>query len=684
MDILQKEIQTLKGIGLKKGASFEKLGIKYIIDFIYNYPREYEDRSKTKQLSQVIDGEEVALFVTIDGLCKQLYTKSRLKIFKLPIKDNSGSGYAVFYNNPYVSKLFKKGDSVYLNGKIKRTFTEIQIIQPDYEIVNKNEPTKFKRIIPVYSLTKGIKQNELIRIQKNIIEKYANTINEYLPKETIQRNKLSCISQALKNIHFPESSKELETARYRLIFDELLILQLGILLIKSLIDNNNAGIPFKWNLKVDEFIKSIPFKLTNAQFKVVGEIRRDMEKPKGMYRLIQGDVGSGKTVLAFIALLNVVCNGYQGVLMAPTEILAQQHLRTAKDMLEPFGVSVELLTGSLTKKQSESIKTKLKDGSIDIIIGTHALIQDNVEFNNLGLVITDEQHRFGVKQREVLSNKGLNADVIVMTATPIPRTLGLILYSDLDISIIDELPPGRKIIKTYCINEKRRIDAYGYVSKQVKEGRQAYIVAPLIEESESIEARSVEELYEELKNNFLKDCEIGLIHGKMSKVEKEDTINAFYCGNLKVLVSTTVIEVGVNVPNASIMVIENSERFGLAQLHQLRGRVGRGNEQSHCILINYSNSNRSKERMKIMTSTNNGFIIAEKDLELRGPGDFFGTRQHGLPELKIANLFQNINELALAQKEAKTLLNKYPLLEHEDVFELKKRIAYQFGENIVI
>ncbi|HHY90055.1 MAG TPA: ATP-dependent DNA helicase RecG, partial [Clostridiales bacterium] len=479
---------------------------------------------------------------------------------------------------------------------------------------------------------------------------------------------------------FPESLQALKEARYRLIFEELFLLQLGLLLIKNHYAREGKGIAFNAPISVNPLIESLPFQLTDAQKKVLREIQSDMESNKVMNRLVQGDVGSGKTVIALIALYKAVLNGYQGALMAPTEILAQQHFHSAQQWLAPLGVRIALLSGSLLKKEKEKVLHEIQNGKINLVIGTHALIQDTVCFKKLGLVVTDEQHRFGVRQRNLLAEKGHRPDVLVMTATPIPRTLALILYGDLDISVIDTLPPGRKKIKTRCISEKQRRQAYEFVRQQIQKGRQAYVIAPLIEDSEIIHAHSAMKLYDELKEKFFPDIRIALLHGKMKWDEKELVMRQFQSGEVQLLVSTTVVEVGVHVPNATVMLIENSERFGLAQLHQLRGRVGRGNEQSYCILVHNSSDPLTIQRLKTLEQVHDGFAVAEKDLELRGPGEFFGLRQHGLPEFKIANLFKHIKILKQAQKEAVHLIREDSNLSLDKNLLLKNKIMDQFGD----
>lgn len=678
MEELKKPVQFLKGVGPIKCKRFQKLGIDTVEDLLYTFPREYEDRRTMKKIRELRSDEKASLKVTVWGNVEKILIRKGLCIYKVPVKDETGVAYGIFYNAPFIQKSFPIGSTVYMNGRVKIAYGEIQILHPDYAFAKDKEHCLFERIVPVYGLTEGLSQNDFISLQQQIIMNSLDSIPEYLPTGTLHRNHLCDIQYAMKNIHFPQSPQHLKIAKYRLIFEELLILQLGLLLTKHKCMQNQNGIVFRRTPELYQWIDSLPFQLTSAQKRVWKEIENDMEQKITMNRLVQGDVGSGKTIIAMTALYKAVLSGYQGVLMAPTEILAGQHAQAAKDLLEPFGVKIALLSGSVQKKKKEEILQRIEKGEVDIIIGTHALIQENVTFYNLGLAITDEQHRFGVRQRAMLSNKGVNPDILVMTATPIPRTLALILYGDLDISTIDELPPGRKKIKTLCIQEEKRDEVYDFAKKQILEGRQVYVVCPLIEDSESIEAKSALELYEEISNLYLKGFRVGLLHGKMKSHEKEAIMADFKKGNVDVLVSTTVIEVGVNVPNASVMIIENSERFGLAQLHQLRGRVGRGVHQSYCILVNYSRSKNSKERMKIMEQSDNGFMIAEKDLELRGPGEFFGTRQHGIPELRIANLFRHIKILKQVQGEANLILKEDSNLSLEKNQLLRKKLMEKF------
>ena len=497
------------------------------------------------------------------------------------------------------------------------------------------------------------------------------------------RTKESAQKYADKLLDFPWCN-DFSKARNRIAFEELLTMQLLLLSLKNKYKNIEEGIKFDSNVKMSDVINDLPFKLTKAQMRVLEEIDTDMESNKAMNRLLQGDVGSGKTIVAIIAAYKAVKSGYQMAMMAPTSILATQHLENFKNTLEKYNITCELLLGNTSKKKKEDILNRLKDGKIDIIIGTHSLLEENVVFKNLGLVITDEQHRFGVRQRSTIVSKGKNPDVLVMTATPIPRTLALILYGDLDISIIDELPPNRKKIDTFAVRKSLEERINNFIKKQIDEGRQAYIVCPLVEESEEIEAKSVMELAEKYKNEIFKDYKVEYLHGKMKSKEKDEIMQKFKDGQIDILISTTVIEVGVDVPNSNIMVIENAERFGLAQLHQLRGRVGRGEYKSYCILKYQGNSELIRKRMQVMQDTNDGFVISEKDLELRGSGEFFGTKQHGIPEFKVANLFEDLKLLKLVQSLAIKILEEDSQLEKEKNLRLKKVVEKKLENRIEI
>lgn len=679
MNNLNKEIQFVKGIGPKRAEKLQKLNIFTLKDLIYYFPRQYEDRSVVKKISQLENEDKVS----IKGIIVKIDTyspKKGMKITRMDIRDESGYIKMSFFNQEYITKVFKSGDSILAFGKVKveNNFKEFIPIEVEHYA---NKPTSTCKIEPVYPLTYGLSNKELQGMIRTVLVKEEFKVEEYLPTYLLEKYKLCGIDFAIRNIHSPSSKEALKIALYRLVFEEFLILQMGLFYFKSGI-NESSGIEFDEKEKLKDIINSLPFNLTKAQSRALNEIINDMTSSKVMNRLVQGDVGSGKTVVALLALANVVLNGYQGALMAPTEILASQHYDSFKEILESFNIKSELLVGSLTKKQKEKVLQKVKNQEIDILIGTHALIEDKVEFKNLGMVITDEQHRFGVRQRGRLSNKGDSPDILVMTATPIPRTLALILYGDLDISIIDELPPGRQPIETIAIEHKRRKEAYeNLVRDEVEKGRQVYVVCPLVEESEKIEATSASELVEELKREFFSDLRVGILYGKMRPSEKDAVMDDFKNKKLDILVSTTVIEVGVNVPNATLMIIENAERFGLAQLHQLRGRVGRGKHKSYCILIYNSKTEVCKERMAIMEETTDGFKISQKDLEIRGPGEFFGTRQHGLPELRVANIFKHIKILKQAQLEARYIIGQDSKLQLIENKKIKEEILYKFSEH---
>ena len=650
--VLNENIQFVKGIGPKKAEKMARLGIFTVKDALYYFPRQFEDRSRQKKIFQLEEGEKTGVRVKIDRI--NSVSRRKFSITEFYVSDDTGKAKLVFFNKAYLRNTFRVGDIVKVFGSVKKNLgpvTELHNCEIEYDKLDKNTGI----IVPVYSLTAGVSNKEVMGMIRSIFESSDISIDEYLPKWLVDKYNLCGVDFAIKNMHFPEKKENVKIAMYRLIFEELLFLQLGLFTVKG---NNKVGkgIRFQRHKDMYKIEGKLPFRLTRAQQKAYDEIIEDMTSDRIMNRLVQGDVGSGKTVVAQLALANCVLNGYQGAYMAPTEILAKQHMESFKDFFEGTGIRVEVLTGSSTKKEAREILEDLASGQVDILIGTHALIEDRVEFASLGLVITDEQHRFGVNQRGRLTSKSENPDVLVMTATPIPRTLALILYGDLDISIIDELPPGRKPIETLAI-EKRKRESY-YMSKvrsEIEKGRQVYVVCPLVEESETLDLKSASEVYDELRYDFFKDLRVGLLHGKMKASEKDQVMEAFKNHELDILVSTTVIEVGVNEPNASLMIIENAERFGLAQLHQLRGRVGRGSEKSYCTLIYGSKTEICRHRMAIMEETNDGFKISEKDLELRGPGDFFGTRQHGLPELRVANLFKHMKILRLVQKEAREI-----------------------------
>ena len=678
---LNKEVQFVKGVGPNRVKLLNKLNIYTLRDLITYFPRNHEDRSIAKKIAECADGETVLIKATALTKITEIRAR-RLYIYRLVVNDESSSCVITWFNQKYLKDKFKVGETYTFFGKIENKGGTFEMKSPvfDEDGVDKNTG----KIVPIYPLTSRLSQNVLRKIIESGIDEVYGNLEENIPDYILQKYKLLGINEAYKNIHFPSSNSDFIRAKNRLVFEELLALQLALFRLKEGQKYDEKGIKFDTNIKMQDVIDTLPFTLTNAQKRVLNEIDKDMEKDTAMNRLLQGDVGSGKTVVSIVAAYKAVKSGYQAAIMAPTAILADQHLKNFTKMLEPFGIRCELLVSSVTKKNKELILERLKNGEIDILIGTHALLEDNVVFKNLGLVVTDEQHRFGVKQRATIVAKGNNPDVIVMSATPIPRTLALILYGDLDISIIDELPPNRKKIETYAVGKDMEERIIAFVKKLIGEGRQAYIVCPLVEDSDDMDLKSVTALAEKYKTEVFCEYRVEYLHGKMKSKEKDDIMQRFKNGEIDILISTTVIEVGVDVPNASIMIIENAERFGLAQLHQLRGRVGRGEYKSYCILKNEGHSKVCKERMKVMCQTNDGFVISEKDLELRGSGDFFGTAQHGVPELKIANLFENIRELKEVQELASQIIADDPNLEKEKNFRLKNLIEDKFTNRIEI
>ncbi len=661
-------IDKLKGVGPKVLEKFNKASIFNILDLLLYFPWDYEYCNSNIPF-QNIDGEEKNILTcTVRGAHKDIKTRNRKTISTIEFDYLGHTVYGKWFNQPYVKNNFKIDQSYNLSGKFKRIGNTLEVVNP----LVLGEDAVNSEIIPKYHLKGDLSEKLIAKLISGVLDKI--TIKEILPQEMLDRYKLCSLDEAVRQIHFPQNRERLQIAINRLKFQELFTYSLKLLMIKKKAKEGSKGISFPWTSDIVKLKESLPFSLTDAQTRVVREILRDQKLEVPMNRLVQGDVGSGKTIVALIAIFNVYCNGYKSALMVPTEILANQHYVEAKKLLEPFGVEIELLTGSTKAKEKERIKERIRQQEPLVVIGTHALIQEDVEFYKLGLIVTDEQHRFGVEQRSKLINKGRRADVLVMTATPIPRTLALYIYSDLDISAIDELPPGRKKIDTRFFLDQARNSAYKLALDEVKKGRQVYIVCPLIEEDEKEKLNSVESTYKKLKEGVFKDIQVEMLHGKMKAQEKDDIINEFKKNNIKVLISTTVIEVGVNVPNASVMIIENAERFGLAQLHQLRGRVGRGEYESFCILIANAKSNITKKRMQIMTESNDGFFIAEQDLKLRGSGEIFGMRQSGEEGFLLADIYEDGNILRCARHEAYEILHSDSAESKKLIFETQKTL----------
>jgi len=680
---LNINIQYVKGVGETRAKTLNRLGIFNLGDLITYYPREYEDRSKIKKIKDALEGEETLIRGYVISNMQIVKAKNRkMQICRMIIRDDTEACEVVWYNQPYLKQNFQIGEEYYFYGKISKKNGHIQIVSPVFD--KKGIQNNTGKIIPIYPITYNISQNQMRKIIENGLNLVKGKLEETIPSYIIEENKLLDINSAVSKIHFPNSFEEFEKARIRLAFEELLTMQISLLNLKNKCMKKESGIQFDKNIKMSDIINILPFKLTKAQLRALEEIDRDMESDRIMNRLLQGDVGSGKTVVAIITAYKAVKSGYQMAIMAPTSILAIQHLESFTNILEKFNIKCGLLISNMSAKKKRETLEDIEEGKIQVVIGAHSILQDNVKFKNLGLVITDEQHRFGVNQRRLIAEKGKNVDKIVMTATPIPRTLALILYGDLDISIIDELPPNRQKIETFAVGSSMEDRVNRFIKKQIDEGRQAYIVCPLVEEKEDIDAKSVLELFQRYKSEVFREYRVEYIHGKLKQKEKDEVMEEFKNGNIDILISTTVIEVGVNVPNASVMVIQNAERFGLAALHQLRGRVGRGEYKSYCILKYQGKSDNIRERMKVMQETNDGFVISEKDLELRGSGEFFGTKQHGIPEFKVANLFEDIDMLKGVQALAIKILDKDPNLENKENILLKNTIEKKFSGKIEI
>ena len=672
----EDSISVIKGIGEKTQKLFNKIGVFSVGDLLEYYPRDYDTYKPIVPISS-LKQEQIA---TIEGFITdsiKINKTRKLTVLTCRIQDSTDSIKLTWFNMPYLRNTLKIGSRFIVRGKVNKKNGMLVIEQP--KILSKEEYLKTLNIMnPIYSLTHGLTNNAITKATYNIL-KEMQLDKDYLPASIRKEYDLMDYKKAIKTIHFPKNNEEMLKAHERLVFDEFFIFTLALAKLKE--DRQVRTCDFAINNGKDikeSMLKRLPYTLTNAQLRTIDEVIKDLESHKPMNRLIQGDVGSGKTVVSAIALLIVAVNKYQGVIMVPTEVLAKQHYESLQEMYEGLGIRVGLLVGSMTAKEKREMYKEIKEHNIDIVVGTHALIQEKVEYDNLALVVTDEQHRFGVKQRENLSYKGNNPHVLVMSATPIPRTLAIILYGDLDISIIDELPSNRLPIKNCVVDTSYRRTAYNFISKEVAKGRQAYVICPMVEDSENIEAENVVDYTETLRLELPPAINVEYLHGKMKPKEKNEIMERFLKNEIQVLVSTTVIEVGVNVPNATVMMIENAERFGLAQLHQLRGRVGRGSHQSYCIIISGNDSKETKQRLDIMNKSNDGFYIASEDLKLRGPGDLFGIRQSGDISFKIGDIFNDAKVLKKAN-DAANIISEKEIKEMLKSSWLNKKLEYYVG-----
>lgn len=673
------ELKDIKGIGEKKIALLNKLGIFTVNNLLEYFPYSYIDTTKFKKISEITEEGSYSYRLKIISLMENR-KKRNIRVTKfLAMDEEMNYCTIVYFNSIFISKNLKINNVYEMYGRAKLLGKNVEIQSPTMQ----NKANIIGSIIPQYHLCKGISNLDIVKIIQNLLKKNSY-FEEKIPSNILNELNLESYDNAIRNIHFPKDNESFIRAKRRLAFDEIFYFQLSM---KKLKRNNEDAIKFEIKDETFDFIKSLSFKLTNSQNKVLDDIFRDMTSDKQMNRLVQGDVGCGKTIISFVAMFNVIKNGFQSVLMAPTEILARQHYESVKKLFFKYNIKVELLVGSLKESEKKVIREKIENGEVDIIIGTHAVFQEKVVYKNLGFVITDEQHRFGVKQRLLLSKKSKNPDILVMSATPIPRTVGLVMFCDLDISTVDELPSGRGKVNTYFVDENYEERYMNFIKKHISEGRQAYIVCPLVDESDTLELQSVINLYERLKERYFQDVEIEFIHGKIKPVDKDRIMKNFENGKIKVLVATTVIEVGINVPNSNIMVIYNAERFGLSQLHQLRGRIGRGNYESFCILVSNNKSTNVKKRMDIMCSSNDGFYISEQDFLLRGYGDILGYRQSGEARFKILNIQKDYELLKSAIKYVDEILRDDFNFEKEENQVVRRNVdefIQNLSENIIM
>ncbi len=676
---INSRITYLKGVGERRAELFARLGIYTVFDLLNYFPREYEDRRKIVPVSEVRAGESVCIDAIVASGISTRDIRKGFSITKLRAVDESGGIGIVFFNQKYSVKQLVQGERYIFYGKIEEQNGSLVMMNPGFE-KKSDMGKKTGAILPIYALTAGLSQEMLRTHMREALSLFSEWIPEIIPADVRLREKLAHVGYSYRQVHFPTDEEELSIAKRRLVFEEFFVLSLGLMRLRNRRQKENG--PVFSDVGTDKFFNALPFVPTAAQLRVIEEAAGDMIRERPMNRIVQGYVGSGKTAVAAACAYMAYKNGFQTALMVPTEILAEQHKNSLLPLFEKLGMRIGLLIGSMRAAEKRAVKELAESGEADVLIGTHALITEDVRFSSLGLVIADEQHRFGVRQRAALAAKGKNPHQLIMSATPIPRSLALIMYGDLDISVIDELPPGRLPVDTFIVNNSKRNDAYEFIRRQMDDGRQAYIVCPMIDDNEEGELRSVEKFAKELSETVFCGKRVEFLHGRQKQKEKDQIMRRFVIGETDAIVSTTVIEVGVNVPNAAVMAVENAERFGLSQLHQLRGRVGRGEHKSYCILFsNVAKSSPAAQRLEALRSTNDGFKISEEDLKLRGPGDFFGTRQHGLPELKIASLAEDMRVLDTAKREAKLILEKDPELKSEDNKNLRARMLSMFDVN---
>ncbi len=677
---LGQNVRYIKGVGEARAKSLEKLGITTLQELVMDFPRAYEDRRAVKTISELQFGESVCVAATVAAPARLSRVRKGLDITKVQVVDGAGMMTVTFFNRSYVKNLLTPGESYVFYGRVGGRIGAPEMTNPAFER-ERNAPATTRRIVPIYRLTTGLSQLMVSNAVRAGLNACGDELPEILPAEVRAKYNLAQTRFSYENIHFPRDYESLELARRRLIFEELFVLSCALTFMRSR-QREKGGIKIPAP-DFSDFNGALRFELTGAQRRAIDDIMGDLAGEKPMSRLIQGDVGSGKTAVAAAAVFAVCRAGHEAAFMAPTEILAEQHYKTLSSLLTPLGISVALLTGGLTAKEKREVKARLLSGEVDLVVGTHALISEGVEFKDLALIVADEQHRFGVQQRAALTDKGDSPHVLVMSATPIPRTLALIVYGDLDVSVIDELPPGRQKIDTFLVGENMRQRIYNFIRRLVGEGRQVYIVCPAVEETEESPdgLKSVLEYTKTLRESVFPDLRIALVHGKMRPKEKNEAMASFAAGEADILVATTVIEVGVDVPNAALMVVENADRFGMSQLHQLRGRVGRGKHKSYCVLFEGAGGETARQRLSVMCRTNDGFRIAEEDLRLRGPGDFFGSRQSGLPEMQIASFVSDIDMLKESQSAARTLMVADPELTAPEHSALRDSVLGMIEKN---